>query len=116
MFCLVILALCASAVVLPADAAEATINANVYVTDATGIDLTNVTTITAGQTFVLNLLLTDQATNATIGSVLGFGVVLRSQGPFQVQYTLQLASGSLQVPVMSASQLTTENYWRAFKY
>lgn len=97
MFCVVLLALCASAVVPPADATEATFNANVYVTEATGVDLTNVTTIEAGQSFVLNLLLTDQATNATIGSILGFGVVLRSQGPFQVQYTVQLASGSLQV-------------------
>lgn len=87
---------------MPLEAADVTINANVYVTDSAGIDLTNVTTITAGQTFVLNLLLTDQATNATIGSVMGFGVVLRPQRPFQVQYTVQLASGSLQVPVKSA--------------
>ena len=97
-----IFALCASAVVLPTDATEATVNANVYVTDSTGTDLTNVTTITAGQTFVLNLLLADQATNATIGSVLGLGVVLRSQGPFQVQYTVQLASGTLQVSFTGA--------------
>lgn len=102
MFCLILFALCASAVIVPLEAADVTINANVYVTDSAGIDLTNVTTITAGQTFVLNLLLTDQATNATIGSVMGFGVVLRPQGPFQVQYTVQLASGSLQVPVKSA--------------
>lgn len=97
MFRLALLALCASAVLLRSDAAEVTINANIYVTDSTGIDLTNVTTITAGQIFVLNMLLADQATNATIGSVMGFGVVLRSQGPFQLQYTIQLASGSLQV-------------------
>lgn len=102
MHCLIFLALCASAVALPSEAAEATINANVYVTDSTGIDLTNVTTITAGQTFVLNLLLADQATNATIGSAMGFGVVLRPQGPSQVQYTVQLASGSLQVSIKAA--------------
>lgn len=94
---LVLLASCASAVVFPADATEATISANVYVTDSAGIDVTNVTSITAGQTFVLNFLLTDQATNATIGSVLGACVVLRSQGPSQCQYTAQLASGALQV-------------------
>ena len=69
MFHLALLVLCASAVVLPSDAAELTINANIYVTHSTGIDLTNVTTITAGQIFVLNMLLADQATNAAIGSV-----------------------------------------------
>ena len=115
MLCLVLLALCASAVVLPAEATEATINAKVYITDATGIDLTDVATIKAGQTFVLNFLLADQATNATVGSVMGFGVVLRSKGPSQVQYTVQLASGSLQVSIMAAEQLTTETYWCTFK-
>lgn len=89
--------LCACAAVATADASQVTINANVYITDSANIDLKNVTSIAAGQTFVLNSLLTEQATNATIGSILGFYVVLRSKGPFQVQQTVQLSSGSLQV-------------------
>lgn len=101
---------CAAAAVVPAGAAEVTINAKVYITDSAGIDLTNVTSIAAGQTFVLNSLLTDQATNATIGFILGSYMVLRPQGPFQVQQTVQLSSGSLQVIRQSFSRthLTTK--------
>ena len=95
--------ICASAAVALAGAAEMTLNADVYITDSAGIDLTNVTSIGAGQTFVLNSLLNDHATNATIGSILGAYVVLRSQGPFQVQQTVQLSSGSLQVIGQSSS-------------
>ena len=91
--------LCAAAIIAPASAlkGQATIEANVYVTDSANIDVVNVTSIQAGQTFVLDFLLTDQASNATVGAVLGFCVVLRSQGPSQCQYTVQLASGTIQV-------------------
>ena len=78
----------------PVGAKAATINVNAYLTDST---ITNVTSVTAGQTSTIDLLLTDQATNATVGSVLGFCVALRSQGPSQCQYTTHLASGTLQV-------------------
>ena len=94
---------CAAATLVAANATEVTINANVYITDSAGIDITNVTSIAAGQTFVLNSFITDQATNATIGSILGSYVVLRPQGPFQVQQTVQLSSGSLQVIRSSCS-------------
>ena len=85
--------MCAAAIGLSlVGAEEATINVKAYLTDST---ITNVTSVTAGQTSVNNLLLADQATNATIGSVLGFCVAFRSQGPSQCQYTTQLASGTL---------------------
>lgn len=44
-----------------------------------------------------NFQVNAEASNATIGSVLGFCTVLRDVGPSQCQYTIQLASGSVQV-------------------
>ena len=88
---------CFAAIVRSGAAMDTTINANVYATDSANIDVKNVTSILAGQTFVLNFLLTDQASNATIGELLGYCVVLTSQGPSQCQFTAQLASGTIQV-------------------
>ena len=53
--------------------------------------------LTAGAVVISQLLVTDQATNATIGESLGFCVALRDGGPSQCQITLQLASGTVQV-------------------
>lgn len=43
------------------------INVNAFLTDST---ITNVTSVTAEQSSVIDLLLADQATNATVGSIL----------------------------------------------
>ena len=53
--------------------------------------------LTAGGVVISQLLLTDQATNATIGESLGLCVALRDGGPSQCQITLQLAPGAVQV-------------------
>ena len=53
--------------------------------------------LTAGAVVISQLVLTDQATNATIGESLGFCVALRDGGPSQCQITLQLAPGAVQV-------------------
>lgn len=53
--------------------------------------------LTAGNLFVTDLLVTDQATNASLGEMTGFCVVLRNGGPSQCQMTLRLASGTVQV-------------------
>ena len=75
-------------------ATDVTLQGNTYIVDAA--NFVNTTSLTAGQPFVLDLLATDQATNATLGSVLGYCVPLRATGPSQCQYTVQLASGTLQ--------------------
>lgn len=87
--------ICASVAVLPANAKEESIRARVYATESTVGDLTSVT---AGQTFTTNFIVNDQATNATLGTIMGFCVALRPQGqPCMCQSTAQLASGTLQV-------------------
>lgn len=93
LYCALCAAMCLS--IRPAAAKEATINARVYATDST---IGNITSVAAGQTFAINFLMTDRATNATIGTILGFCVALRPQGqPCMCQSTGQLASGTLQV-------------------
>lgn len=100
--------ICASAAFVPAAAKDATINARVYATDST---IGNITSVKAGQSFAVNFLMTDRATNATIGTILGFCVALRPQGqPCMCQSTGQLASGTLQVishAVMLAADQST---------
>ena len=53
--------------------------------------------LTAGAVTVSDLLITQQATNASVGEALGFCVALRDGGPSQCQLTTQLASGTIQV-------------------
>lgn len=57
----------------------------------------NYTSLKAGQIYVANFDVRAQPSNATIGDVMGFCVVLRDIGPSQCQYTIQLASGTVQV-------------------
>ena len=87
--------ICASAAFVPAGARETTVNARIYATDST---IGNITSVTAGQSFAANFIMTDRATNATIGTIMGFCVALRPKGqPCMCQSTGQLASGALQV-------------------
>lgn len=56
--------------------------------------------LTAGAATVSDLLITEQATNASVGKALGFCVALRDGGPSQCQITIQLASGTVQVDLL----------------
>ena len=73
--------------------ATSVIEANLYITDSVNAR----TGFKAGEMFVLNSQLRDQATNASIGTSLGFCVNLRDGGPSQCQMTLHFASGAVQV-------------------
>lgn len=98
--------ICAAVAVLPADAKEETIRARVYATESTVGDLTSVT---AGQSFVYSFIVNDQATNATLGDIMGFCVALRPQGqPCMCQSTAQLAAGTLQVTSLGCLKLIAE--------
>lgn len=68
-----------------------------YITGA--VNYENTTSLAAGQVYVIELMLNDVATNATIGNWLGYRVALRSDGLSQCQYTVQFAEGTLQVRV-----------------
>ena len=85
-------------------ATDITLQGSTYILDSAGF--INTTSLTVGQPTVLDLLATDQATNATIGNILGYFVPLRPTGPFQVQYTVQLASGTLQARTKHSSSAT----------
>ena len=61
--------------------------------------------LTAGNLFVTDLLVTDQATNGSLGEMTGFCIVLRDGGPSQCQMTLQLAPGTVQVACASCTLL-----------
>ena len=74
-------------------AATDVIKANLYVTDS----LNTMTGFKAGESFVLNSQIRDQATNATVGAELCACVNLRDGGPSQCEITLQFASGTVQV-------------------
>ena len=89
-----LLALLFTACIMPAAATDATIKGNVFITDTA--NFVKVSSIIAGEALVIDFLLTDQATNATLGNILGFCVALRSNGPSQCQYTVQLAPGTVQ--------------------
>ena len=80
---------------VPTQATDVTIQGLDYITSA--VNLVNTTSLAAGQLYVIELLITDVATNATIGNWLGYCVALRSDGLSQCQYTVQLAEGTLQV-------------------
>ena len=80
---------------VPAKATDVTIQGLDYITSA--VNFVNTTSLAAGQLYVIELLITDVATNATIGNWLGYCVALRSDGLSQCQYTVQLAEGTLQV-------------------
>jgi len=93
---LLLLAIALLAVLHPATAATDVLQGDIYLMDSVH-QIDNYTDLKAGQSYVANFQVNDQASNATIGSVLGFCTVLRDVGPSQCQYTIQLASGSVQV-------------------
>ena len=87
-------------------AATETIQASVYdLTDLGNPNPVPIRNLTAGNLFVTDLLITDQATNASLGEMPGFCVVLRGGGPSQCQLTLQLASGTVQAGFASSRPL-----------
>lgn len=102
-----LLALLFTACIMPAAATDATIKGNVFITDTA--NFVNVSSIIAGEALVIDFLLTDQATNATLGNILGFCVALRSNGPSQCQYTVQLAPGTLQASNTQHTQHTQQH-------
>ena len=77
-------------------AATDTLQGQIYLMDSVR-QIQNYTSLTAGQSYVADFQVNGQPSNATIGNVLGFCVVLRNVGPSQCQYTIQLASGTIQV-------------------
>ena len=91
-----LLALAFLALLHSATAATDVLQGDIYLMDSFN-QVQNYTTLTAGQTYVAIFQVQDQASNATIGTVFGFCTVLRDVGPSQCQYTIQLASGSVQV-------------------
>ena len=88
LFCL----LCAASV----GASSEVINANLYVTDSP-VSSAYGNNATAGDKLVANFAIRDTSTNATVGASLGFCVLLRDAGPNQCLYTIQFASGTIQV-------------------
>lgn len=84
--------LCAAAVGASSDV----ISANLYVTDSP-VSSAYGNNATAGDKLVANFSLRDSETNATIGASLGYCVLLRDAGPNQCLYTIQFASGTIQV-------------------
>lgn len=78
------------------NAATDVLQGNIYLMDYVN-QVQNYTTLTAGQSYVASFQVNAQFSNATIGTVCGFCTVLRDVGPSQCQYTIQLASGSVQV-------------------
>lgn len=72
------------------------ISANLYVTDSP-VSSAYGSNATAGDRLVANFALRDMRTNATVGASLGYCVLLRDTGPNQCLYTIQFASGTIQV-------------------
>ncbi len=93
---LLLLAFALLAMLHSATAATDVLQGDIYLMDSVH-QIQNYTDLKAGQSYVANFQVNAQASNATIGSVLGFCTVLRDVGPSQCQYTIQLASGSVQV-------------------
>ena len=83
---------CAAAI----GASTEVISANLYVTDSP-VSSAYGKNVTAGDRLVANFALRDIKTNATIGASLGYCVLLRDAGPNQCLYTIQFASGTIQV-------------------
>ena len=77
-------------------AASDVLQGDIYLEDSVR-QIQNYTSLTAGQSYVANFQVNAQASNATMGNVMGFCMVLRDVGPAQCQYTIQLASGTVQV-------------------
>lgn len=82
---------------IAAEASREVIQGNIYVTDSVGVGPDYTSNLSAGSTYIANFLYTAQPSNTTVGSSLGFCTILRDSGPSQCQYTLQLASGTVQV-------------------
>lgn len=93
---LLLLAFALLATLQSATAATDVLQGDIYLMNSVH-QIDNYTDLKAGQSYVANFQVNAQASNATIGSVLGFCTVLRDVGPSQCQYTIQLASGSVQV-------------------
>lgn len=77
-------------------AATDVVQANLYVTDSP-IGQAYGANVTAGETLVADFQLRDVQTNATLGNSLGYCILLRAAGPNQCLYTIQFASGTIQV-------------------
>ena len=77
-------------------AATDIVQANLYVTDSP-VGQALGANVTAGETLVADFQLRDVQTNATLGNSLGYCILLRDAGPNQCQYTIQFASGTIQV-------------------
>lgn len=89
-------AVCCLFCVAAVGASTELINANLYVTDSP-VSSAYGSNVTAGDRLVANFALRDIMTNATIGASLGYCVLLRDAGPNQCLYTIQFASGTIQV-------------------
>ncbi len=100
MLFLLALVICAAA----AQAATDVIRANLYVTDSP-LGAAYGGNLTAGETLVADFEIKDLQTNATLGNSLGYCVLLRVEGPNQCLYTLQFASGTVQVRLGSNTAL-----------
>ena len=72
------------------------VQANLYVTDSPAGQAYGAN-VTAGEPLVADFQLRDLQTNATLGNSLGYCILLRNAGPNQCQYTIQFASGTIQV-------------------
>ena len=77
-------------------AATDVVQANLYVTDSP-VGQAYGANVTAGETLVADFQLRDAQTNATLGNSLGYCILLRAAGPNQCLYTIQFASGTIQV-------------------
>ena len=90
--------LCLALCVATAGASTEVINANLYVTDSP-VPSAYGNNATAGDVLVANFDVRDVQTNTTIGNSMGYCVLLRVAGPNQCLYTIQFASGTIQVCV-----------------
>lgn len=88
--------LCLAVCAATAKASTEIINGNLYVTDGP-VPSAYGNNATAGDILVANFDVRDAQTNATIGNSLGYCVLLRDAGPNQCLYTIQFASGTIQV-------------------
>ena len=79
-------------------AATEVVQGNLYFTDSP-VGAAYGPSVQAGQILVADFALKALNTNATLGNSLGYCVLLRSGGPNQCLYTIQFASGSIQVRV-----------------
>lgn len=91
-----LLALALLALLHSANAATDVLQGDIHLMDSVN-QISNYTNLKAGQSYVAVFQVDAQPSNATSGTVFGFCTVLRDVGPSQCQYTIQLASGSVQV-------------------